>query len=82
MPNERRGTSSLGSGTSVTCCATSTCASSSSATSRGRATSARPPGARTTCPSRTDDIAEEIIENLEAGLESFRGVLSELQSER
>lgn len=29
-----------------------------------------------------DEIAEEIIENLEAGLESFRGVLSELQTER
>lgn len=27
-----------------------------------------------------DEIAEEIIENLEAGLESFRGVLMELQS--
>ena len=28
-----------------------------------------------------DEIAEEIIENLEAGLENFRGVLSELQAE-
>ena len=27
-----------------------------------------------------DEIAEEIIENLESGLESFRSVLTELQS--